>query len=1046
MSITVRRLTLLGGLMGMVLTLVLGGGGDVQAQTTTGTVLGTVVDPSQAVLPGVTVMITNLDTGFARHVVTDAGGRYRADNLPVGNYEVKAELDGFKTSTRRGIVLTIGREAVVDVSLGMGNIAEEVLVVGEASLVNTKSGTLSSVIEGSTIRELPVNGRDFLRLTLLESGSVPLTYRKEVVKGTGLQVSLNGARPTATGYFLDGTNIKTSTTFQGPGSASGVMLGVDSIREFEVLSNGFSAEYGNASGGVINAVTRSGTNAFHGSLFGFYRNDGLDSSNFFDTEEVPFTRKQYGATLGGPIIKGKTHFFASYEHLQEDLGLTTLMVVPTAAARAGNLPSGTVPVNPDVVPFLDLWPLPNGRDFGDGTGEFAFSHVYPTKENFAVARIDHSFSDSDQVYVRYSFDDANSVSRKGSFPNNNFGLNNSSRTHYLSGEYTRILGSQTSNMARVSFNRSQRSGLDEQFHEVDPALKFIEGGEFGLIRIGGITDPGVYGNYPLTSTFDVIEAQDRLSLTRGRHSLKLGAQATFFREQMCCSARPGGEYGFRSFGDFLAGKSNRLRLPGDGSDPNRDWNSKMFGFFVQDSFAVSPKLTLNLGLRYEFITVPTEADGKVANLRNLDTDTANTVGDPLFKNPSHKNFAPRIGFAWDPKGDGRTSIRGAFGIYYDELNIPYLQAGNLNRNSPFYFDTTIRNPFFPDALRSLHEIPAADVLESPTPVQFDADQPTLFHFNVSAQREVFAQTVVTVAYAGSRGKNLGRMIEYNNTVPVTLADGRLFFPPDSPRRNPAFDTIDQKVQDGHSFYNSLQVKIAKRMSHGVQANLSYTWAKSVDDASNGVSASDYTYPSEVANWYGETSWRGLSEFDIRHSLSMYAAWEIPYSEAKTGLSKALLSGWQLGGIVAVRSGSPFPIKLAIDQAGTQGKSDTQLPSLVPGASNNPIRPGNSDQYFDPAAFLLPEAGFFGDLGRNTTIGPGLVTIDLSVFKNNWFGGKDRNLQFRFEVFNLLNRVNLSNPVDNVYVFDDGGPINSAGRIGSTSTTARQIQLGVKLMF
>jgi hypothetical protein len=1043
-SILQSRMRLL-GVWAMTLLMLVVPSVRVFAQATTGAVEGTLVDSSRSVLPGVTVTVTNLDTGIERRSVSDAAGRYRAENLLAGNYEVKAELDGFRVVARRGIVLTIGRRAVVDITMEVGKVAEEVVVMGEASLVNTKEGTLSSVIEGGTIRELPVNGRDFLRLTLLESGAVPVTYRKEVAKGAGLQVALNGARPTATGYFLDGTNIKGSSTFQTPGSAAGVMLGVDTIREFEVLSNGFGAEYGNASGGVINAVTRSGSNAYHGSAFGFYRNDSLDSSNYFDTTDVPFSRKQWGATIGGPIVKNKTFFFAGFEHLNESLGLTTLMVVPNAAARAGHLPSGDVAVNPVVVPYLDLWPLPNGRDFGDGTGEFAFGHTYPTSENFAVLRLDHHFSDTDQFYVRYSFDNADSISRKGSFPNNNFGLNNHSRNNYLVGEYTKILGSSTANMFRASWNRSDRGGLDAVLGEVDPALKFVPGGEFGLIRIGGLTDPGVYGNYPLSSVYDVMEFQDHVTVTRGRHNMKFGAQLSTFREQMCCSARPGGEYGFRSFSDFLQGKSNRLRIPGIGSDPNRDWNSKMFGFFAQDSFTISPKLTLSLGLRYEFITVPTEADGKVANLRSI-FDKANTVGDPLFQNPSKGNIAPRLGFAWDPAGNGKTSIRGAFGIYYDELNIPYLQAGNLNRNSPFYFDTTIRNPFFPDAIRSLTDIPADGVLESPTAVQFEAKQPTLYHFNLSVQRQILPETVVTVAYAGSRGKNLGRLLEYNNVDPVTLPDGRLFFPEDAVRRNPTFDTADYKIQDGHSFYNSLQFKIARRMSHGLLMNASYTWAKSVDDSSNGVSASDYTYPSEIPNWYGATSWRGLSEFDIRHSLSIYAAYEVPWAENATGLKKALLGGWQLGGIIAIRSGSPFPIKLAIDQARTQGKSDTQLPNLVPGASNNPIRPDNPDQYFDPSAFSLPEAGFFGDLGRNTTIGPGLKTVDVSLFKNHWFHNKDSNLQLRLEVFNLFNRNNFSNPVDNVYVYDEDGPINSAGRIGSTSTSARQIQLGVKLTF
>ena len=367
------------------------------AQGTTADLDGTINDSSGAVLPGVTVTVTNVDTGISRALVTDAHGRYRAANLRPGTYAVKAELQGFRTIVRQGIVLTVGRQAVVDLSLDIGAVADEVVVTGEAPLVNTKSAGLSALTDGTTIREMPINGRDFLRLTLLETGTVPITYRKEISKGMGLQLSLNGARPTQTGFLLDGANIKTSQNFQTPGGAAGVMLGVDSIREFEVLSNGFSAEYGNAGGGIVSAVTRSGTNQFHGSAFEFHRNDALDAKNYFDIEKPPLTRNQFGGTFGGRLIRYCTFFFVSYEGFCEDLGLTTIMTVPTAAARNGLLPAGQVQVNPVVRPFLNFWPLPNGRDFGNGTAGYSFSHSYPTREDYIVARVDHQLGKNDQV-------------------------------------------------------------------------------------------------------------------------------------------------------------------------------------------------------------------------------------------------------------------------------------------------------------------------------------------------------------------------------------------------------------------------------------------------------------------------------------------------------------------------------------------------------------------------------------------------------------------------------------------------------------------------
>lgn len=1014
------------------------------AQITTAQIQGTVRDTSQGVLPGVTINVTNVETGVSRTTLTDSNGRYHVPNLTAGDYRVRAALPGFQTSIREGITLTIGRHAVVDLELSVGEIEEEIVVRGEAPLVNTQRAGLSVLTDGTTIRELPVNGRDFLRLALLDAGTVPVTYRTEISKGLGLQLALNGARPTMTGYLLDGSNIKTTQNFQTPGGAAGVLLGVDAIREFEVLSNGFSAEYGNAAGGIVNAVTRSGTNEFHGSAYWFHRNEALDARNFFDTEKPPLTRHQFGGTFGGPIVRDRTFFFANYERVQQDLGLTTIMNVPTADTRAGNLPDGVVEVDPGVVPYLDLWPLPNGRDFGDGTGEYIFSHTYPTRESFFMTRVDQQLGREDQIYFRYSIDDATSLTPKGTNPNNNFGVANSTRTHYFSTEYNKILGTTSLNMLRFSFNRSFREGTNEMLTDVDPALTFVPGEHFGLMRIPGLTDPGVDGKYPRNANLDVFELHEHFSLIRGPHSMKMGFQWGRYHDDNFGFTRIGGEYRFRSIAHFLRADARRLQLPGPGSDSTRRWRSNLFAFFFQDDFQVAPRLTLNLGVRYEFITVPTEVDGKIANLRDVVNDPTTTVGEPFFENPSLGNVAPRVGFAWDPIGDGKTSLRGGFGIYFEQLHLGQASSAG-NRNEPFYFDVRINGPLFPDAVASLESIPPAERLTSPNPVQFEAEQPTIYQFHLAFEREIMNQTVLTLAYAGSRGVNLLRLLEFNNADPTILPDGRPFFPEDLERRNPNFDTIELRTMDGNSYYHSGQIKVSRRLSSGFLFKGSYTFSKSIDDSSNGIGASDYTYPTEIPNWYTETAWRGLSEFDARHSLSLNAVYRTPTISGGK-FTRALLGGWQIGSILNLRSGTPFPVKIAVDQARNLGKDDTQVPDLLPGADNNPVNPGNPDQYFDPSVFTLPEPGFFGNLGRNTVIGPGLVTFDLAFFKNYPLRGEKGNLQFRLEMFNIFNRANFENPVDNIWVFDDDGPINSAGRIVATTTTARQIQLGLKFTF
>ena len=1021
------------------------------AQVTTAMVEGTVTDSSQAVLPGVTVTITNVDMGLARTAVTDGRGRYRAPNLKVGNYEFQVELDGFGTLLRRGIVLTVGSQVVIDFTLDVGTVAERIVVIAEAPLVDTKTSTLSQTTDGTTMRELPINGRNFLRLLLLDAGTVPVTYRKEITKGMGLQLALNGARPTMTGYLLDGSNIQTSQNFRAPGGASGVLLGVDAIREFEVLSNAFSAEFGNAAGGIVNAVTRSGTNEFHGSGFEFHRNDALDAKNFFDDEMPPLTRNQFGGTIGGPLVRDRTFFFGNYEGVREDRGLTSEMLVPSAETRARD------DIDPLVVPFLALWPESNGEEFPDGTAAFTFSETYPTSEDFFVVKVDQVVGGEDQIFFRYSFNDSRTIGPKGTDTNSNFGVEANTRAQYFTTEYNKVINPSSLNMFRFSFNRSFREGQDALLQDVDPSLQFVPG-VFGNLRVPGLTRPGTDGKYPREATLDVLEVHDNVSLIRGSHDMKMGFMWSRFHDRSITNSRLGGEYQFRSLSRFLRLDIRRLRLPGIGTDNLRNWRSSVFGMFFQDSVQVTRRLTLNLGLRYEFITVPTERDGKVSNLRDPLNDTMLTVGDPLFENPSLKNYAPRVGFAWDPAGDGKTSIRGGFGIYHEQLHLGHIAS--TGRNLPFSFNSNFNRPCcFPDAREGAEKTPPRLRAPSPDPIQFEAEQPALYHLNLSVERQVLPQTMVSLAYAGSRGTHLQRLVEFNNVEPIILPDGRPFHPEDAERRNPVFDTIDQKLMDGNSFYHSGQIKVSRPMSKGLLFKGSYTFSKSIDDSSNGNGASDYTYPSEVSNSFG-TAWRGLSEFHIGHSLSLHAVYEIPGAAQGSGLAAGLLGGWQIGGIVNVRSGAPFPIKIVADQARTQGKDDTQMPDLVPGFSNNPIegvtagcegveagqKLGGSDLYFDPCAFELSDPGFFGNLGRNTTIGPGLATMDLSLSKRVRFSNEALNLQLRLEIFNLFNRANFENPVDNVFAWSEDGRIGSAGRLDATTTTARQIQLGLKLQF
>lgn len=1022
------------------------------AQVTTATIFGIVQDETGAMLPGATIRVRNLDTGVTRTAITDEQGRYHIPNLSLGNYEVQAELTGFQTEARSGITLTVRREAIVDFTLKVGEITEKVTVVGEAPLVDITTSQVSGLVDSRQIRNLPLNGRDFMQLALLQAGVTSIVNSNPAPdKGTGIRASFAGARPYQTGFLLDGTDISTRTNFRTPGSAAGVVLGVETVREFQVLVNSFSAEFGNAAGGVINAVSRSGTNEIHGSVFEFLRNSAFDARNFFDRGDSPpaFKRNQFGFTVGGPVKKDKIFYFGGYEGLRQRLGQTLIARVPTAAAREGRLPTGTVQVADSIKPYLALWPLPNGRDFGDGTAEFISSRSATTGENFWVVRTDFNLTDRDSLFVRFSFDDASTLIFPSPVPN--IGTDQLSFYRYLTIEETKIFSPNSSNTFRFAFNRTRRTTEDHFFIKIDPSLYFIPGGRsFGSFTFGSnfaqtIHNPGASGRNPSDDVTNLFQYQDTFSLIRGSHSLKLGGMVNRYQlNDRSGSGDLGGQYQFNSFTDLLAGRPANLRITAPEAVIGRGFRQWLFGFFAQDDWKLRRDLTLNLGLRYEFITEVSEAHGRISALPDYRRGTQMVVGAPLFNNPSLKNFAPRVGFAWDVFGDGKTALRGGFGIFYDQIITNYFNQ-TADSNPPFSLRADIRNPIFPNALLAL----GTQTRTRPGPatvhiIDPDTHQPYMMQYNLSIQRALGDNNAVTVSYVGSRGVHLQREVLANPPLPIIRPDGRLFFPPNAERINPNFGNIFLRIQDGQSFFNSFQIKFDRRFSAHLQFQASYTFGKSVDDTSTSHGATDYGVIQVVQHPFDRKYDRGLSNFHVAHNFVANFTYEIPFVKGSNGLMGLLLRGWQFGGIANVSSGSPFFPIVGFDVANLRPTNNATRPNLAPGRDNNPVNPGNPDQYFDPTAFALQERGYLGNLGRNTLIGPGLVNFDF-VLSRNFAVGERAGLQFRIEVFNVFNRANFANP-SQIVVFDAAGPVRSAGRITSTVNASRQIQFGLKMTF
>lgn len=1006
------------------------------AQTVGASVHGTVTDPSGAVVPQARISIRNIATGVASDLVSDSSGNFREPVLQPGDYEVRTSAAGFQTVLRKGLHLDVGQDAVLNVSLEVGATAVEVIVNARATRIDTASGSLSGLVDDKQIRDLPLNGRSFQQLALLQPGvNAALAAGSDVVGGRSPKISINGARPEQSSFLLDGTDIN-NVYNKTPGSVGGVLLGVEAVLEFQVLTNAYSAEFGRSAGGVVNAVTRSGTNSLHGSAFEFLRNSALDAKNFFDplSRDIPaFRRNQFAGTAGGPIRRNKTFYFGAFESLIERLGVSGVANVSDAAARQSV-------TNPFVTRLIDtFFPLPNGRNLSGGAAEYLFTRSQPTNEYFAQGRVDHRFSEKDSLFGRYTFDNGNVQRQVVSTPPVVF-IKERSRNQYVTLEETHVFSSALLNTAKIGFNRSTTEADNQRLVDIPPSLSWIPGQPFGYFTITGFATE-VAGDYrlPRNDHLNNYQWDDTVFLTRGMHSMRFGASGQRMQFNQHTTSQVGGIVTFAGLSNLLIGKPQSVDFAVPGKiDPDRGYRQSLFGFFAQDDVRLRKNLTVNLGLRYEFATVPTEVNGRISNLRHV-TDATLTVGDPWHSNPSLKNFAPRIGIAWDPFGDGKTAIRGGFGLFYDEI-LPkyYFFSGSLN--PPFTTRTTILNPPFPNVVANFNS--NAYIAAQLQTINSDLQSSYIMQFNVNVQRSLPGDWDVTIGYAGSRGLHLFRIADAN-LAPETVVKGVKVYRPELGRRNPNFTTITQRITDAQSYYNALQVSAVKRFSHGLRAQASYTFSRSIDDSS-GINSQDYvnnvTYS---ADYYDRKYDRGLSAFFAAHVFTFNWTYDLP---------RRFLKGWQLNNITTLQTGHPFEVILGFDRAGnlnTTSFSRHERPDLKPGYSNNPIL-GGPDRYFDVNAFQLQAVNTRGNLGRNTLIGPGLGNSDIALDKV-WRFGERLNVQLRGELFNFVNHPNFAVPAGRTAftgVNAAGAPIVAPdwGRITRTVITSRQVQFGLKLSF
>ncbi len=1028
------------------------------AQQATANLAGTISDETGAVLPGVDVTLRNVENGSTRNVITDDTGQFRVTNVAPGEYELRAQLPGFQTAVQSGIRLNVGRSASLNVTLSVGSVSEEVIVTGDAPLVDTLTSTVRELVDDRKIRDLPLNGRSFDQLALLQAGVVAHrgvgNVNASASTASGARFSVGGARPTANSFVLDGTNINDA---QGatPGSASGVNLGVEAIREFEILTNSFDATFGRSSGAIINVVTKSGTNDLHGSVFYFFRNDNLDARNFFDRRgatradsKPEFKRNQFGFSLGGPVVKDKIFLFGNYEGLRDRQGLSNLAFVPSADGRLG-IGDGLAPPLPTVVPYLALYPLPNGEVFSDGTGEYFSGPNQPANEDYFVIRYDHQISDSDSFFVRYTFQDGDLIvpDKIELFPELI-----DTRRQYVTIEEKHIFSPSLLNTVRFGFNRSVRNqDNDLTSAGVDPSLHLIPGGErFGLFNfstqvVGGAASiqnlgTGGFGNIFWNS----FQYSDDVSYSSGRNSIRVGFNIERDQNNGANAAFAGARYSFNTFADLLQANARSFQsYPVDGHFW-RGMRTTVISLYVQDDFRFSPNLTFNLGLRFERMTTPSEVDGLQAQLVNHDTDTEVVVGAPYFENPGNV-FGPRLGLAWDIFGTGKTSLRIGYGLFNDMLLgnywvnavvnvIPFNGIGTWVNAPPALFPNHFEsNTFFNSLLRS----------------EPNVSLPTRQQWNLTLQQEVLPDTMVSIAYVGAIGRHEVRNSEANTRLPTTIVNGLKCWGPDlcplsaRTRRNPVFGSLLTTSTDGNSSYNSMQLNLRRRFSQGLQLQANYTWGHGIDDGSQQWGTEAATAPQNVTDLRDRKFDRGATVFDVRHNFSFNASYELPFGRDLSGAAKVAAAGWSINSIVSLASGIPLTAITSFNRAGNLEIRQPDRPNLRAGADNNPVI-GDPNKWFDPSVFELPPAGVYGNLGRTTMRGPGFAQWDFGLFKN-FDLSEQVGMQFRAEFFNILNRANFGEP-QNAIFNADGSLKGNVGRITKTVSTSRQVQFALKIIF
>lgn len=1028
---------------------------------------GTVRDDSGAGLPAAGVLVKNTETGAVRTLVTDENGRYSAPSISIGRYQVTASKEGFNSQVKTGIDMVVGQTTVVDLTLPVGELKQAITVQEAAPAVNLSTQQISGLVSERQVKDLPLNGRSYDQLVTLNPGIVNYTAERSGGIGTsnssvGNMFAISGRRPQENLFLLNGVEFTGASVINNtPGGTSGQLLGVDAVREFNVVSDSYGAEYGKRPGGQVSIVTASGTNELHGTLYEFLRNSDLDARNFFDQGTIPkFERNSFGGTLGGPIKKDKLFLFGNYEGFRQHLGLSDVTLVPDNAARSGIVGTINVGVAPAVQPLLALWPLQNGPELGNGIAE-AFSHPLQTvREDFGTTRADYNLSQKDTLFGVYTIDDsyANTPSA-----NPLSSVLEGLREQVASMQEQHVFSPSILNTVRIGYSRGSYYFTSQTPLNLPG---WVAGAPIGAIVIGGgtalnaqssITGAGTNAGSNLRAVRNLSTYDDHVGIFHGKHQIEAGLWAQRVQANDLLAQNQWGQASFGSLTSFLHGTTATFTVVP--SPTPLGWRSLELAGFVQDVIKVRPNLDLRLGFRFESTDGWNEVAGRAANYAFLNgvIQTNPVVGSSAFIINRAKFLPePRVGLAWDPFGQGKTVVHAGFGIYRALLdNLDY----RLGQTAPFNATESLKNV----SVAGLQIVPGsalpAGTKISPSGSQPDLYTPTVITWTFKVEQQIAPNTSLGLGYVGSHGYHELLSLDANEPMPTicpaapcpaNLASGTVYYPSGAPLANPSLANTTTWFSEGLSSYNALQVDANRRFANGFQLRGVYTWSNSLDDgtalnSSVGANAPGFVmFPGNP-----KLDW-GPSTSDARHIAVVNSSYELPFGSGKKvlanqhGLSQKLISGWTVSGVETMQSGLPFTPQLGFNPTNNGDSRNPIRPSWNP-AFSGPIVLGGPNQYFNPNAFILPPTGTYGNVGRDNLYGPGLATTDLSLAKNTSISEKLR-LQFRAEFFNVFNRANFGSPNAVVFGSASATPSPTAGVITSTSTTSRQIQFGLKLLW